>query len=195
VAYDVTDVAAVRTAIDGIAGTVGPVDIFVSNAGVPSGASMQRPFLEHTPDTWRTEVDLSLYGAVHGLHAVLPGMIERGWGRVIVISSGAAAQGLRIGVSMYGAAKAAVEGLVRHVAVEVARNGVTVNALALGLMDNVAGVASSDELLRSLARNIPVGRLGSGDEVGGACTWLAGDDGAWVTGQVIHINGGGLFGR
>ena len=128
------------------------------------------------------------------IHAVLPGMIERGWGRVIQISSGASSTGLPIGVSVYGASKAGIEGLLRHVAVEVGRFGVTANALALGLMENTAQMADQHLLARILA-GVPVGRLGRGEEVGAAAAWLASEQAAFVTGQVIHLNGGSTFGR
>jgi NAD(P)-dependent dehydrogenase (short-subunit alcohol dehydrogenase family) len=99
-----------------------------------------------------------------------------------------------IGVSVYGASKAGIEGLLRHVAVEVGPSGVTANALALGLMENTAQMATG-QLLDRMVRGIPVGRLGRDEEVGAAAAWLASDQAAFVTGQVIHLNGGSSFGR
>jgi NAD(P)-dependent dehydrogenase (short-subunit alcohol dehydrogenase family) len=130
---------------------------------------------------------------MHCIQATAPGMVDKGWGRIIQISSGAGSRGLRIGVSLYGAAKAGIEGLLRHLAAELARSGVTVNALALGLMENVGekGPAAGTQ---AILRAVPVGRLGRADEVG-AVAWLASEEGAFVTGQVIHLNGGSLEGR
>jgi NAD(P)-dependent dehydrogenase (short-subunit alcohol dehydrogenase family) len=120
-------------------------------------------------------------------------MIEHGWGRIIQISSGAGSVGRPIGVSSYGASKAAAESLIRHVAVENGKYGITANALALGLMDNVADFAS--EQLDRLLATVPVRRLGKPEEVGLAAAWLSSDGGGFITGQVIHLNGGATFGR
>jgi NAD(P)-dependent dehydrogenase (short-subunit alcohol dehydrogenase family) len=114
-------------------------------------------------------------------------------GRIIQISSGAGSVGLPIGVSAYGASKAGVESLIRHVAVENARHGITANALALGLMENVSEHAGV--LLKRMLAGVPVGRLGRPDEVGLASAWLSSDGAGFVTGQVIHMNGGATFGR
>jgi NAD(P)-dependent dehydrogenase (short-subunit alcohol dehydrogenase family) len=119
-------------------------------------------------------------------------MIERQWGRIIQISSGAGSVG-PIGVNSYGAAKAGAESLIRHVAVENGKHGITANALALGLMANVAEFAS-DQLDRMLAA-VPVRRLGEPKEVGLAAAWLSSEGGGFVTGRVIHLNGGTTFGR
>ena len=128
------------------------------------------------------------YRALHTTHAVLPGMCERRFGRLITIASGAGVIGLPIGVAPYGAAKAAGISFMRHMAIENAAFGVTANSLALGLME-MADVKDA-ALVASLARSIPCGRLGTGDDVGPACVWLASDDSSMVTGQVIAVDGG-----
>jgi NAD(P)-dependent dehydrogenase (short-subunit alcohol dehydrogenase family) len=191
--FDVTDHAAVLAAVAAIGEQLGPVDILVNNAGVPENGGAE-PFASSKPESWMPYIQLNLLGSMYCVHAVLPGMIERGWGRVIQISSGASSVGLPIGMSVYGASKAGIEGLLRHVAVEVGPSGVTVNALALGLMENVAQMPDQQQLAR-MVRGIPVGRLGRGEEVGAAAAWLASEQGAFVTGQVIHLNGGSTFGR
>jgi NAD(P)-dependent dehydrogenase (short-subunit alcohol dehydrogenase family) len=117
---------------------------------------------------------------------VIDGMCERAWGRVITISSGAGVIGMRMGISIYAAAKSGSIGFMRRLAVEVARQGVTANTLALGLM----GVQDLTELTRDTARQIPVGRLGSPEDVGAACVYLASEEAAWMTGQTINLNGG-----
>jgi NAD(P)-dependent dehydrogenase (short-subunit alcohol dehydrogenase family) len=190
--FDVTDYDAVLAAVAAVGDQLGPVDILVNNAGIPENGGSGR-FAESKPESWMPYIQLNLLGSMYCIHAVLPGMIERGWGRVIQISSGASSVGLPIGVSVYGASKAGIEGLLRHVAVEVGRSGVTANTLALGLMENTAQM--DDNRLARMLAGIPVGRLGRGDEVGTAAAWLASEQGAFVTGQVIHLNGGSTFGR
>jgi NAD(P)-dependent dehydrogenase (short-subunit alcohol dehydrogenase family) len=192
VPFDVTDHDAVLAAVAAVGEQIGPVDILVNNAGIPENGSAG-PFATSKPESWMPYIQLNLLGSMYCIHAVLPAMIERGWGRVIQISSGASSVGLPIGVSVYGASKAGIEGLLRHVAVEVARSGVTANTLALGLMENTAQM--DDKRLARMLAGIPVGRLGRGDEVGAAAAWLASEQAAFVTGQVIHLNGGSTFGR
>ena len=186
VAFDVTDPEAVGAGVARVSEALGPVDVLVNNAGVPEGMSLA-PFQQLPPEEWSRFVDLNLYGVLHCTLAVLSGMCERGFGRIITISSGAAQAGLPIGVSLYGASKAAAVGFMRHLAMEVARCGVTANCLALGLMANAAGAADSTQ---AIARTIPVGRLGTPEDVGAAVVYLASDEAAWLTGQTLGLNGG-----
>jgi NAD(P)-dependent dehydrogenase (short-subunit alcohol dehydrogenase family) len=176
--FDVTDLDAVRHAISGL----GHVDILVNNAGIPSQGFPQLDFVDTDPDLWRRFIDLNLYGVINCTHTMLPAMCERGWGRVITISSEAGRVGLGIRVSLYGAAKAGAIGLMKHVAHEVGRHGVTCNAIALGGMEGLPGGGS---------RN-PVPRLGTGYDAGAAVAFLASDGAAWITGQVIPVNGGAI---
>ena len=185
VPFDVTDLDAVRTGVAAVEAALGPVDVLVNNAGIPTAGFPQVSFAESDPAVWRRFVDLNLYGVMHCTHAVLRGMSERGHGRVITISSEAGRLGLGLGVSLYGAAKAGAVGLLRHVAVEVAPAGVTVNCLSLGLMDNVAG-----EWADAMAARVPRRRLGSPADVGAAVVFLASDEAGWITGQVLPVNGG-----
>jgi NAD(P)-dependent dehydrogenase (short-subunit alcohol dehydrogenase family) len=141
-----------------------------------------------SPDEWSRYVDLNLYGVLHCTRAVLDGMCERGFGRVVTISSGAGQVGLPIGVSLYGAGKGGAISFMRHLAMEVARQGVTANTLALGLMDNQQDTAS----VAPLAATVPVGRLGSPEDVGAAVAFLASDEAAWITGQTLGVNGGSV---
>ena len=183
--FDVTDHAAVVAGMEGVAEAVGPVDILVNNAGVPADGFVPTPFRDTTPADWHRFVDLNLHGVLHCMHAALPSMCDRGWGRIVTVSSEAGRTGINLGVSLYGAGKAGALGLMRHVAVEVARTGVTVNAVALGLMDNVPS-----EWAQAVARTVPVGRLGSPQDVGAAVVFLASDEAGWITGQVLPVNGG-----
>ena len=193
VPFDVTDEAAVERATVSITRRLGAVEILVNNAGIAEADQGLRRFADSTPDSWRPTIELNLIGSMLMTHAVLASMIERRFGRIIQISSGAASHGLPIGVSAYGAAKAGAESFIRHVAVENARHGVTANSLALGLMDNID--ASASDAMTRILRTIPIGRLGTPAEVGAAVVWLASDLGGLCTGQVVHLDGGASFGR
>jgi len=177
-AFDVTDLAAVRAGF----AEIGPVDILVNNAGIPADGFPQVDFKDSDPELWHRFIDLNLYGVMHCTHTALPGMCERGWGRVITISSEAGRVGLPIRVAMYGAAKAGAIGLMKHLAHEVGRHGVTCNALALGAMEGTPLDPS----------RTPVPRLGTGQDVGAAVAFLASDGGEWITGQVLAVNGGAV---
>jgi len=182
-AFDVTDGAAVDAAV----ADLGPIDILVNNAGVPEGMGVG-PFAEMDPAEWAKYIDLNLYGVLHCCHAVLGGMRERGWGRIVTIASGAGVTGINLGVSIYGAGKGGAIAFMRHLAVENARSGVTANCLALGLMDN----EQNREVTEHLARTVPVGRLGTPDDVGAAVVYLASDEAGWLTAQTINLDGGSL---
>ena len=186
--FDVTDLQAVKAAI----AAIGPVDILVNNAGIPPS---MRPvqFSELDPADWAPYVDVNLYGVLNCVKATLDGMYERGFGRIITISSGAGQTGLGIGVSIYAAGKGAGISFMRHLAVESGRKGVTANTLALGLMQRDTPAAEQGRTVTAgLERSIPVGRLGNPLDVGYACVYLASDEASWITGQTIGLNGGNL---
>ena len=183
--FDVTDAKAVAAGIETVEQRLGPVDILVNNAGVPHGMGLVR-FREMDPAEWSRYVDLNLYGVLHCTRAVIDGMCERGWGRVITISSGAGQIGLSIGVSLYGAGKGAAIAFMRHLALEVARSGVTANTLTLGMMENAAGSGAAE----GLAEMVPIGRPGRPEDVGAAVVFLASEEAGWLTGQTIGLNGG-----
>jgi len=186
-AFDVTDLAAVEAGVARIAAQLGPPDVLVNNAGVPEGMGVAQ-FREMDPAAWRRYVDLNLYGVTNCCKAVIDGMCERRFGRVITISSGAGQTGLAMGVSLYAAGKGGAISFMRHLALEVARFGVTANTLALGLMSNAGGADATS----ALARTIPVGRLGTPEDVGAAVVYLASNEAAWITGQTVGLNGGNL---
>ena len=185
VAFDVADYDAVAAGVAEIEAALGAIDILVNNAGIPP-SMMTVQFREMDPEAWRPYIDVNLYGVLNCTKAVIDGMCERGWGRVITISSGAGTSGLNIGISAYGAGKGGGIGFMRHLAMETARFGVTANTLALGLMGRGDGTPMPD-----LAKRVPLGRLGTGEDVGAAVVWLAAEA-PWVTGQTIGINGGSL---
>ncbi|MFA5882965.1 MAG: SDR family oxidoreductase [Acidimicrobiia bacterium] len=185
--FDVTDRAGVDAAVAEIAADLGPIDVLVNNAGNAGAPGMVvSQFRDMDPDAWDRFIAVNLYGVLNCTKAVIDGMCERGWGRVITISSGAGVMGIKMGISIYGAAKSGSIGFMRHLAMEVARTGVTVNAIAPGLM----GVQELTEHSLAMARNIPVGRLGAPEDIGAACVYLASEEAAWVTGQTLNVNGG-----
>ncbi len=185
--FDVTDLAAVSAGVARITRELGPVEVLVNNAGVPEGMGVAQ-FREMDPAVWRRYVDLNLFGVTNCCKAVIDGMCTRGFGRVITISSGAGQTGLGLGVSLYAAGKGGAISFMRHLALETARFGVTANTLALGLMSNAGGA----DVTAALAKTIPVGRLGTPEDVGSACVYLASNEAAWLTGQTIGLNGGNL---
>ncbi|MBS1882817.1 MAG: SDR family oxidoreductase [Actinobacteria bacterium] len=195
VPFDVTDYEAVQENVARLEAEQRPLDILVNNAGIPEGR-FTGPFVASGPADWDVFVRLNIYGAMHCVRTVLPGMIERGWGRVIQMSSGSAARGLptEAGESIYGASKAYMDSLLRHVALEVAGDGVTFNAIAPGVMEAARAYADPAVIEAVLAR-VPIGRLGESREIGHAVAWLASEEGGFVTGQVIHLNGGAYQGR
>lgn len=185
--FDVTDAAAVEGAVAALGRDGTSIDILVNNAGVPAEMRVS-PFLETDPADWRRFIDLNLYGVLHCTRAVLGGMCERHFGRVVTISSGAGQIGIPLGVSLYGAGKGGAIAFMRHVAMEVAARGVTANSLALGLMSHVGDAEST----AAMARSLPVGRLGTPEDVGAAVVYLASDEAGWLTGQTIGLNGGSV---
>ena len=187
--FDVTSLEEVQLGVAEAASKLGPIDILVNNAG-NAGAHDFNPthFSELDPSNWEKFIAVNLIGVMNCTKAVLPAMQDRNWGRIITVSSGAGLSGLNIGVSIYGAAKGGSIAFMRHIAIENAKMGITANSLALGLMDTI----SDPEVTQHLARGIPVGRLGSPDDIGPACVWLASDEAAWITNQTIGINGGSL---
>jgi NAD(P)-dependent dehydrogenase (short-subunit alcohol dehydrogenase family) len=187
VPFDVTDGTAVAHAVATIEASLGVIDVLVNNAGVPEGMSVAS-FRDLEPAAWARYVDLNLYGVLNCTKAVIDGMCRRKFGRIVTISSGAGQVGIRLGVSLYGAAKGGAIAFMRHLAIECARDGVTANTLALGLMSNQQDTPET----APLASMVPVGRLGTPDEVGAAVVYLASDEAGWLTGQTIGLNGGSV---
>lgn len=181
-AFDVTDLDAVLAAVH----QSGPFDIVVNNAGVPGGMRLVQ-FRDLEPDAWEAAIRLNVYGVMNTTKAVLDPMCDQGWGRIITIASAAGTAGTRIGVSPYAAAKGGSIAFTRTIALEVARQGVTANSLALGMMST-----GDHEFDARVERSVPVGRLGTPADIGAACVWLASDEAAWVTGQTIEVNGGAV---
>ncbi|MGW1997101.1 SDR family NAD(P)-dependent oxidoreductase [Embleya sp. NPDC001921] len=190
--FDVTDARAALAAVRAFERAVAPIDILVNNAG-NGGAEGFRPtvFRRSAPEDWQRFADVNLFGVMACTKAVLDGMCARRFGRVITIASAAGVSGQKFGISLYGAAKGGAIAFMRHLAMESARDGVTANTIALGLMDPRP---SGRELAHTAdqAAHIPVGRLGTPEDAGAACVFLASDEAAWITGQTIQVNGGAI---
>jgi 3-oxoacyl-[acyl-carrier protein] reductase len=183
--FDVTSLEATQSGVAKVSSQLGPIDVLVNNAGVPDGMGLTR-FRDYDPAQWARMIDLNLYGVLHCTRAVVDGMCSRRWGRIVTISSGAGQVGLPIGVSLYGAGKGGAIAFMRHLAIELARDGVTANTLALGLMSNAGDTAAT----KALAATVPLGRLGTPEDVGAAVVYLASPEASWITGQTIGLNGG-----
>jgi len=193
---DVTDPAAVEAAVARVEGEWGPVEVLVSNAGTGFAA----PLVDTTDGDWARMLELNLTAPFRLVRRVLPAMTERGWGRIVVVASVVAKRG-ESQVAAYTAAKHGVLGLVRAAAAEVARTGVTVNAVCPGYVDTpmtdgtVAAIAarsgrSLDEARAVLARRQPIGRLIDPAEVAEAVAFCL-VNGA-ITGQGINVDGGSV---
>ncbi|MGI9292771.1 MAG: SDR family NAD(P)-dependent oxidoreductase [Pseudomonadales bacterium] len=185
--FDVTKIDIAMAAVKELEDKVGGIDVLVNNAGnAGAGGPMnQTAFKDMPPEEWERYLAINLHGVLNCTRAVVNGMCDRGWGRIITISSEAGRVGLDINVSVYGVAKAGGAHLMRHLAREVGPYGVTTNVVSLGLMDNVPA-----EFSDALIKTIPARRLGSPADVGSAVAYLGSEDAAWVTGQTLVVNGG-----
>ncbi len=176
---DVSNAKAVTDLIQRIEAALGPIDILVNNAGV----ALRRSLDELTEEDFDRTIATNLKSAFLCTHAVFTGMRTRGWGRIINISSGAARAAGVVGVH-YNASKAGMEGLTRGYAARLAKDGVTVNAVAPSLIDTeMIGPHRSENIGR-----IPVGRLGTGEEVAAVVVMMAAN--SYITGQTVQVNGG-----
>jgi 3-oxoacyl-[acyl-carrier protein] reductase len=175
--------------IDAIKGELGPIQILVNNAGI----TRDKSFTKMTYQLWQEVLDVDLTGPAMVTHECLPGMVELGWGRVVFITSVIGQMG-NFGQSNYAAAKGGLIGLARTLAREVAKKGVTVNAVAPGFIATDMTASVPDAALDQVKAATPVGRLGQPDEVAYAVRFLAGPLAAYITGEVINVNGGMYMG-
>ena len=171
-------VAATRSAF-------GDVDLLINNAGVPPGMeSNLRKFRDLTEADFEQQLDLNLRAITGLTRLVLPAMIERGFGRIVIVSSESWRVGIAFGLTNYAAAKAAALGFMRQLSHEVGRKGVTVNAVSLGTMNNFG----YDEQAKATA----VGRAGTPEDVGALVAYLVSNEAGWMTGQTLPLNGGAI---
>jgi acetoacetyl-CoA reductase len=182
------DVADHQACLDGcarVAEELGPVDIVVNNAGITRDGTM----LKMTYDMWKEVMDTNLGGCFNMAKATFPGMRERKWGRIVNIGSinGQAGQ---YGQVNYAAAKSGIHGFTKALSQEGARAGVTVNAIAPGYIDTDMVAAVPADVLEKIVAKIPVGRLGQAHEIARGVVFLCSEDGGFVTGSTLSINGG-----
>lgn len=188
---DITDRANIDAAIASARDVHGPIDILVNNAGW----DVFKPFMKTTADEWERLIAINLTGALHMHQAVLPDMIGQAGGRIINIASDAARVGSS-GEAVYAACKAGLVGFSKTIAREHARHGITVNVVCPGPTDTgllasvTEGAADPEKLREAFRRAIPLGRIGSPDDLPGAILFFASDDASFVTGQVLSVSGG-----
>jgi len=169
----------------------GPVDILVNNAGWDKFT----PFLKTEPAFWRRIIDINLLGPLNVLHCALPGMVERGGGKVVNIASDAGRVGSS-GEAPYSACKGGIIALTKTLARELASKGVRVNCICPGLTETgmfeqfLQGAGNPEKLREAYRRAVPVGRLGKPDDIAGAVLFFASDDAEFITGQVLSVSGG-----
>ena len=184
VELDVTRPDAVEAAFTTVEEQLGPVELLVLNAGI----YVVEPFEETSHESWQRTLDVNLTGAFLCARRALPSMRERGFGRIVTIGSSAGKTGGKRHAAAYGASKAGIMVMAKSIASEYAEHGITANALAPALIDTemIAGT-------RDLVSMIPVGRLGKPQEVASVVAYLCSTQAAYITGEVVDVNGGFLI--
>lgn len=182
---NVNDFEQVNKMKDYVIKQLGKINILVNNAGIVRDKS----FVKMTPQMWTEVLSVNLDGAFYCTKAVIEGMLERKYGRIVNISSVIGRMGNR-GQANYAASKAGMIGLTQTLAKEFAGKGVTVNAIAPGFIETDMVKSVPKEILDKIIAQVPLGRLGKPSEVAGAVAYLVSEDGDYITGQVIDINGG-----
>ena len=184
-AVDVADQAAVQKAAEQILADFGRVDILVNNAGVTRDGLSMRMSMED----WDTVLNTNLKGAFHFIQALMRPMIKQRSGRIINISSIAGLIG-NAGQANYAASKAGLIGLTKTLARELASRGITVNAVAPGLIETDMTTVLSEEIRQNILKNVPLGKLGEPEDIAGAVAYLASAEAKYITGQVLTVDGG-----
>ncbi|MBV8789162.1 MAG: SDR family oxidoreductase [Mycobacterium sp.] len=187
---DVTDRAQVDTAMSAIREAFGPILVLVNAAGVEGF----KKFLEMSFADWTKVIDVNLHGVFHTIQAVLPDMVEAGWGRIVNISSSSTHSGQPF-MAHYVSAKSAVNGLTKSLALEYGPKGITVNAVPPGFVDtpmlrkaeqrHLLGGTVEDHIART-----PVRRVGRPEDIAAACAFFASEEAGYITGQILGVNGG-----
>jgi acetoacetyl-CoA reductase len=183
--WDVADFDACRQGVERVEAELGPIDIVVNNAGITRDSTI----LKQSYEQWKAVIDTNLGGCFNMAKTTFPGMRQRGWGRIVNIGSinGQAGQ---YGQVNYAAAKSGIHGFTKALAQEGAKFGVTVNAIAPGYIDTDMVAAVPEDVLEKIVAKIPVGRLGHASEIARGVTFLCAEEGGFITGSTLSINGG-----
>jgi 3-oxoacyl-[acyl-carrier protein] reductase len=191
-AFDVCDVEAAEEVLSRARETLGSVDILINNAGIslkqPSGRSSG--ILDMTSGEWEQTFAVNVTAAMRLCQFALPSMRDKGWGRIINLTSVAGRTNSRVAGPAYMATKAAIIGLTRSIASEMGRHGVTANCVAPGRILTEMAIQAGERVNAEYAAVIPVGRLGTAEEVGASIAYLCSEEAGFVNGAIIDINGG-----
>jgi acetoacetyl-CoA reductase len=182
---DISDFKSVERMIKEITDEIGIIDVLVNNGGITRDTALYKM----TPEQWYEVINVNLNSVFVCTRHVIEGMMAKGWGRVISISSVNGQKG-QYGQSNYATAKAGMYGFTKSLAQEVAKKGITVNTISPGYITTPMVMAVKEEIRTKIVEQIPVGRLGTPDEIAGAVAYLASDDARYITGANIAINGG-----
>lgn len=188
IAADVADRAQIDQAYEQVRRELGPITVVVPNAGI----APMMPFSEMKQADWDQVISINLTAVFHTIQAALPDMVAAQWGRIVTISSQAAQSGAP-NQAHYSASKGGVIGLTKALARELASQGITVNTIPPSLVETPQmhrATASGEFPLEMVTAMIPIARPGQPEEIGAACVFLASDDAAYITGQVLGVNGG-----
>ncbi len=184
-ACDLNSAKAIQNLVSNVVNTFGKIDILVNNAGITRDVLMMRM----TDDAWENVITVNLEAPFRLMRAVSSNMIRNRWGRIINISSIVGAVG-NAGQTNYAAAKSGLFGLTKSAALELASRNITANCVAPGFIESPMSDKISDVMKETLQKKIPVGRIGSPEEVAAAVGFLASEEASYVTGHVLHVNGG-----
>ncbi|WP_405137858.1 SDR family NAD(P)-dependent oxidoreductase [Nocardia sp. NBC_01388] len=187
---DVTDAGAVFAAHAAIRDKLGPVTVLVNAAGMEGF----KRFADLTLEEWQRVIDVNLHGVFHCTQSVLPDMLDTGWGRIVNISSSSAHSGQPF-MAHYVAAKSAVNGLTKALALELGPSGITVNAVPPGFIDTPMLRGAEEKRLlggsvEDHIRRTPVRRVGQPEDIAAACAFLISEEAGYITGQILGVNGG-----
>ncbi|MEZ5775637.1 MAG: acetoacetyl-CoA reductase [Hyphomicrobiaceae bacterium] len=183
--WNVGDYAACEAGLRQVERDLGPIDVVVNNAGITRDGMLHRM----TPEQWREVIAVDLDAMFNMTRPVIEGMRARNFGRIISITSINGQKG-QMGQTNYSAAKAGVIGFTKALAQEGAKKGITVNAIAPGYIDTEMVAAVPETVLKSIVDQIPVGRLGTAEEIARCVVFLASEEQGWITGSTLTINGG-----
>jgi acetoacetyl-CoA reductase len=183
--WDVADFDATQAAVARVVAAHGPIEILVNNAGITRDSTLHKM----TQEQWRSVIDVDLNGCFNVCRAVIEGMRERRFGRIVNVSSVNALSG-QFGQTNYAAAKAGLIGFTKALALEGATRGITVNVVAPGYTDTAMVRGVPEDMLKKIMTGVPAGRLATPDEIARGVLFLVAEDAAFITGTTLSINGG-----